>query len=369
MTTQLQAVQLGDDALTVAWADGAMSRFHYFWLRDNCPRLRHATTNHRVIETSSLPAGARAVAASITADDALSIRWDFDDHESIFPAAWLRAYDYSNGARRVRPAPKLWDASIGDDLPRAHYPELLASAEIKRNFLTGMRDYGVGVLSGVPATPGTVLDVAKQFGEVRSTSWGTVFDVKVVPNANSVAYTSLPLVTHTDEAYRDPTPTVQLQHFLVADPNGGASTLVDGFKIAADLRAHAPAQFALLSRTMLHFHFQDASATLENDGPVIECDPDGRVRGIRYSNHSVQPFLLPFDDMQAYYDAYRRFGEMRESDRYQLRIKMQSGELYMVDNRRVLHGRTGFSSSGARHLQSCYIERDEMISRLNVLMR
>lgn len=221
----------------------------------------------------------------------------------------------------------------------------------------------------MPTAPGTVMEVAKQFGEVRSTSWGTVFDVKVVPDANSVAYTSLPLVTHTDEAYRDPTPTIQLQHFLIADPNGGASTLVDGFKIAADLRERAPAKFKLLAETMLHFHFQDATALLENDGPVIECDPAGAVRGIRYSNHSAQPFLLPFEQMPAYYDAYRTFGEMRESDAYQLCIKMQSGELYMVDNRRVLHGRTGFSSSGSRHLQSCYIERDEMISRLNVLLR
>jgi gamma-butyrobetaine dioxygenase len=41
----------------------------------------------------------------------------------------------------------------------------------------------------------------------------------------------------------------------------------------------------------------------------------------------------------------------------------------MVDNRRVLHGRTGFRSGGERHLQSCYIERDEFTSRLRVLDR
>jgi gamma-butyrobetaine dioxygenase len=93
------------------------------------------------------------------------------------------------------------------------------------------------------------------------------------------------------------------------------------------------------------------------------------VCSIRYSNHSVQPFLLPVDQMEAYYAAYRTFATMRESDHYQLRIKLNSGDLYMVDNRRVLHGRTGFSSSGARHLQSCYIECDELLSRLAVLSR
>ena len=264
---------------------------------------------------------------------------------------------------------KLWDATIGADLPTARYPDLLNNRDIRRDYLIGFRDYGVGVLTDVPTTPGTVLEVAKQFGEVRSTSWGTVFDVKTMANANSVAYTNLPLVTHTDEAYRDPTPTIQLQHFLQADATGGESTLVDGFKIAADLRTQAPEKFALLASVPLHFHFRDANTEHENEGPVIELDVRGEVNGIRYSNHSAQPFLLPVNQMEAYYDAYRTFGRMRESDAYQLRIKMGSGDLYMVDNRRVLHGRTGFSSSGARHLQSCYIERDEMASRLAVLLR
>jgi gamma-butyrobetaine dioxygenase len=188
-------------------------------------------------------------------------------------------------------------------------------------------------------------------------------------DANSVAYTNLGLVAHTDEAYRDPAPTVQLQHFLRCDASGGAATLTDGFKVASDLRAAQPDAFALLSRYSMRFHFSDAAADHRADGPVIVTDPDGMVRAVRYSNHSVCPFLLPADLMAAYYDAYRTFGRMRESDQYQLRIEMHPGDLYMVDNHRVMHGRTAFSASGARHLQSCYIERDELVSRLVVLER
>jgi gamma-butyrobetaine dioxygenase len=366
---QIKSVTQADRTLSVQWSNGSTSRFHYFWLRDNCPQLRHPSTNHRVVETSSIPADVRPTLAEISPTGELRIVWQPDGHESRFSPSWLCAYDYSQGARRTHQQPKLWDAAIGDDLPRAHYPDLISDASVMRKYLSGFCDYGVGALSGVPTEPGTVLEVARHLGQVRSTSWGTVFDVRTMPNANSVAYTSLPLVTHTDEAYRDPTPTIQLQHFLIADPHGGESTLVDGFKIAADLRQHAPAQFELLATTPLHFHFRDANTELENEGPVIERDVRGEVTGIRYSNHSAQPFLMPFDQMEAYYAAYRAFGAMRESDAYQLRIKMASGEMYMVDNRRVLHGRTGFSSSGGRHLQSCYIERDELISRLNVLNR
>jgi gamma-butyrobetaine dioxygenase len=369
MSPVITSITTSGQTLQLEWDDGQRSIFHYFWLRDNCPQLRHKTTNHRVVETSSIPTDVRPTLAEVNTAGELRIVWQYDGHESRFAPSWLRAYDYSNGVQRARWQPMLWDATIGDHLPTASYPELVQNAAVKRAYLQGFRDYGVGILSNVPTVPGAVLEVAKHFGEVRSTSWGTVFDVRSMENANSVAYTNLPLVTHTDEAYRDPTPTIQLQHFLVADPQGGASTLVDGFKLAADLRAHAPDKFRLLSSTPLHFHFRDATTELENEGPVIELNVRGEVSGIRYSNHSVQPFLLPVEQMEAYYAAYRTFGTMRESEPYQLRIKMKSGELYMVDNRRVLHGRTGFSSSGARHLQSCYIERDELISRLNVLKR
>jgi gamma-butyrobetaine dioxygenase len=46
---------------------------------------------------------------------------------------------------------------------------------------------------------------------------------------------------------------------------------------------------------------------------------------------------------------------------------MGAGEMYMVNNRRVMHGRTGFTSGGSRHLQSCYIETDELYGRLAIL--
>lgn len=365
----MSAVVLGPGALEVTWPEGVVSRFHYVWLRDNCRQLLHASTGHRVVETSSIPVDTAPSSATFTDGGDIRIVWAADGHESVFSEAWLRQHDYSNGASIERPQIVLWDASMIAEIPRASYPKLVDDAAVEIAFLDGFSRYGLGLLSDVSCEPGTVLNVARQFGELRTTSWGTVFDVISKEDANSVAYTNLPLVTHTDEGYRDPAPSVQLQHFLRADASGGASTLVDGFRIAEDIRQQRPDAFRLLSTTMHRFHFADSSAEHENFSTVIGLDGRGDVREIRYSNHSVTPFLMAFDQMDAYYDAYRLFGTMRESDEYQLRIPLGAGDLYMVDNRRVLHGRTGFSSGGARHLQSCYIERDELASRLTVLRR
>ncbi len=373
MNTEIhpKPIALAEQARTLemTWADGRQSSYLYLWLRDNCPQLRHASTNHRVAETSEIPGDVRPSSSTIDADGNVVITWTFDLHVSTFPSSWLRANDYSNGSRHLSVIPKLWNASIGAELPSANYPELVASDAQRCAFLRSFVDYGIAVLNDVPCIPGTVLDVGRLFGELRTTSWGLVFDVISMEDANSVAYTNLPLVTHTDEGYRDPAPTVQLQHFLRADAQGGASTLVDGFKIAEDLRINEPEHFAALSTTLLDFHFSDADAEHHATDSIISLRADGSIRAIRYSNHSVLPFLLDANKMEAFYAAYRVFGRMRESEQYQLRLKMGAGDLYMVDNHRVLHGRTGFSSGGARHLQSCYVERDELTSRLRVLER
>lgn len=368
-TLMISEVTNGDKELTISWANGDVSRLLHFWLRDNCPQLRHATTEHRTVETSSIPVDVHPGSTIVRDNGDVEITWAHDGHRSAFTARWLRANDYSNGARYVHDSPVLWDASIGSAMPEASYPRLTSDDDVRERFLDGFIAYGVGVLRDVPCIPGTVLEVAGFLGEVRSTSWGTVFDVVSMEDANSLAYTNLPLVTHTDEGYRDPAPTVQLQHFLRADATGGASTLVDGFKIAEDMRSSAPEQFALLANTMLDFHFADATAEHCARGPIITLHPDGSVKAIRYSNHSVLPFLLPREQMGPFYEAYLTFATMRESDAYQLRLKMGAGDMYIVDNHRVLHGRTGFSSGGARHLQSCYIERDELVSRRTVLNR
>jgi alpha-ketoglutarate-dependent taurine dioxygenase len=363
------SVEIGETSLTIRWADATQSRFHHLWLRDNAPELRHPSTQHRLVETSSIPGDVHPSAAKLTHDDSLEVVWSHDGLVSTYPSEWLHAHDYSNGARAERQAHTLWTAAMLDEIPRATYSAISTEPDARIEWLDGFLRYGLAFLDEVPCTPGTVLDLAADLGEVRVTSWGTVFDVISLEDSNSIAYTNLPLLVHTDEAYRNPVPTIQLQHFLRNDAEGGEATLTDGFRVADDLRRMNPQAFNLLARTSLRFHIADAHTDHVGFSPVIEVDGDGVATAIRFSNHSACPFLLPFDEIAAFYDAYRLFGAMREHPDYRLQIPMGPGTLYMVDNRRIMHGRTGFTRGGARHLQSCYIERDELASRLKVLQR
>ena len=93
------------------------------------------------------------------------------------------------------------------------------------------------------------------------------------------------------------------------------------------------------------------------------------VRGERIPFRDVRvtrrQLCVSRDDAQP----YRTFGLMLESPEFQVRFKLDVGDLYIVDNTRVMHGRTAYSGEGNRHLQGCYADRDGLYSRLDVLNR
>ena len=49
-------------------------------------------------------------------------------------------------------------------------------------------------------------------------------------------------------------------------------------------------------------------------------------------------------------------------------FKLEPGDCFIVDNTRVLHGRTGYqAAAGSRWLQGCYAGKDGLLSTLAVL--
>ena len=232
-----------------------------------------------------------------------------------------------------------------------------------------MADYGFAVIRGVPTVSGTIIEVAELFGFVRETNYGRIFEVRTVVDPNNVAYTALPLSAHTDNPYRDPVPTLQLLQCLSSSDIGGDTTLVDGFCVADALRDREPDKFKFLTTIPVRFRFSDKDTELEAEVTLINLSPRGEVAAVRLNGPTALPFDIDSDLMEQYYDAYRTFGLMLESPEFQIRFKLDPGDLYIVDNIRVMHGRTEFSREGNRHLQGCYADLDGLYSRLAVLNR
>ncbi len=360
-------VSYGADELTIEWRDGRRSRFAAIWLLDNRPDGRHGPEGQRLFDVAELTEEPTIAAATLAGGD---VRVEFapGGQSADYAPDWLRrhALDAASRAER-RTHRRLWDKSLAASLPTGRYTEVARAGRALAEWLAYVRDFGFALLTGVPAEPGMVCRVIELFGCVRETNYGRLFDVVSVENPANLAYTGLALGNHTDNPYRDPVPQLQLLHCLEAAAEGGESIAVDGFFAAERLRREHPDEFALLTRHAVPFRYvEKGNVDLQCTAPLIELDAEGEVRAVRYNNRSAAPFDLPEEIVNPYYRAYRRFARLLHDADAIVGFKLAAGDLFIVDNQRVLHGRRGFGR-GRRRLQGAYSDKDGLLSKLRVL--
>jgi gamma-butyrobetaine dioxygenase len=364
----IAAVAYDEESLTIDWSDRRRSRFAAIWLLDNRAEARQGAAGQRLLDIADITEEPLIDAAELTPAGDVAVRFAAPDLTATFAAGWLRdhAHDPASRAER-RPAPLLWDRATLSPLPSARYADIAASKPALAGWLRQVRDYGFALLTGVPTEPGMVCRVIELFGHVRETNYGRLFDVVSIEKPSNLAYTGLALGNHTDNPYRDPVQQLQLLHCLEQAEAGGESIVVDGFYAAERLRREQPEDFALLTGHAVPFRYVEPGAVdLRAAAPLIELDSEGAVRAVRYNNRSVAPFDLPEDVIVPFYRAYRRFGRLLHEQAATASFRLGAGDLFIVDNQRVLHGRRGFGQ-GRRHLQGAYADKDGLLSKLRVL--
>jgi gamma-butyrobetaine dioxygenase len=363
-------VRIGPDntTLVVAGPDNPPFSIHALWLRERCRDAASldAQTEQRLYNPSDLDPAPQIAQVTRTKEGAFLVSFR-DGAIACLTAAQILA-ELPASADQVLPTPCRWTTSL--PLPpsfdwRACHGEAAQLAAL-HDFLL----HGYIILHNVPSRSGAVLEVARHFGFPRETNFGMLFDVRSVPEANDLAYTSLPLDPHTDNPYRAPVPGIQLLHCLTNRTPGGLSTLVDGLAVAEAMRAEAPPSFAILATTPVRFRYVDAETELVASAKLIELDAAGQFAAIHYSPRLDFVPLLPPHALEMFYYARRLLDGMLKSEKFERRFRLDDGDLMMFDNRRLLHGRTGFDPrTGLRHLQGCYIDADGPRSRYRVLHR
>lgn len=364
----------GGDALQIAFEDGSRARFHSVWLRDNAldPETRSPVNGQRLITILDQPPDTRIITVFITGGT-LSVTFAPEAKTVLFPLPWLKARIYDRNPERkpgwTEDGIETWDASLRANRPSASWPTLVSDRAKLGSWLSAVRRYGFALLTDVPTETGYLCKVAEIFGYVRETNYGRWFEVRTEVNPTNLAYTNLGLQAHTDNPYRDPVPTLQLLACLENSVDGGDSLVFDGFRVAQRLRQENPLHFDLLSSYPARFDYAGSlGVRLKAKRPVIELGPDGELMAIRFNNRSLGPLTdIPFAHMADYYLASRRFAELIEDPSMALSFKLAPGELFIVDNTRVLHARKAFSGSGRRWLQGCYADKDGLLSTLSAI--
>lgn len=370
------AARVLDEGRAVELSFGSHNaRFHALWLRDNAldAETRSPTNGQRLITVLDIPAETRIARTKVGASGDLEIVFAPEQRSVNYPAEWLEARIYDRQTERATgwtgPAIERWDSKLQSRVPSAAYDDVTSDRAALGKWLASVRSYGFAVLTGVPTDSGRLCKVAELFGYVRETNYGRWFEVRAEVNPNNLAYTNLGLQAHTDNPYRDPVPTLQLLSCLENTVEGGDSIVVDGFAVAARLHKENPCGFGLLSKYCARFEYAGSKGVrLTSKRPMIEVGPDGELIAIRFNNRSAAPLVdVPYEAMEDYYAAYRRFAELVEDPSMQVTFKLAPGELFIVDNTRVLHARKAFSGSGKRWLQGCYADKDGLLSTLSAI--
>jgi len=355
--------------LSIQLAQGTRFAIHPLWLRERCqdPKTIDLRTGQRLQDPSDLDLELGLTSVEEVEPGRYRIRFT-DGHQADFLAREILAEAALPPGDHDTPPVKLWDGTL-QDVPRAAWTDTPAD-DLKLSWLERFLERGFIIFSGVPTKSETVLEVGSAFGFARDTNFGVYFDVRSVPDACDLAYTSMFLDPHTDNPYRSPVPGVQLLHCLANETSGGLSTLVDGFAAAEALRAQDPQGFQTLSRTPVRFRFRDTDTELVRSSAMIEVEAGGRIEAINFSPRLDYVPLLPPPELSAYFRARKAFDHLLRSPRYEIRFLLEAGDLMMMDNRRLLHGRTAFDPrEGLRHLQGCYIDIDGPRSVYRVLRR
>jgi len=360
-------------AILLSRKNGSQIRYHSTWLRDNSndPETRDRNNGQRLISISDIPVNTYIESASLDKKGKnITVKFLPKKKQVRFSSSWLEFHAYdkkrNNSKVWIDPDLKTWSKNSLKRIPVINYKKAKSNKKLLLNWLKSLHYYGFAKITGCEKKSGTVIKIAKLFGYVRETNYGKWFNVKSKTNAVNLAYTNLGLQAHTDNPYRDPVPTIQILHCLKSSTKGGDSKVVDGFNAALRLKKESKKYFDLLTKYTSRFEFKGKkNVHLKSCFPMIALSPDKKLTAIHFNNRSIAPIRdVPYNEMLNYYKAYRKFSNIIDDPKMAVTFKLNPGDCFLVDNTRVLHARTPYSSKGSRWLQGCYADKDGLLSTI-----
>lgn len=367
----LNSISSNDRWLEVEFSSGQKSRFHWLWLRENClcHECHHPQTWERVVDTWSFDKDIKAEKTFIGDNGGrLSLIWP-DGHDTSIESDWL--FDHAYDGLDVEdglPEAISWSTESLKERPSIEAEAVLNSDEGVMTFVRQLKESGFSIVKNLAPEMGMVETLAKRVGFLRDTHFGIDFTVESKPDPNNVAYTAIELKAHTDLPNLEMPPGIQFLHCLHFDADGGESILVDGFAVAEQLKIENPKAFDDLTRIPVLYRFVDKEWDLRWHSAPIRLDHNGNLEEVRYHTALTSVLDASFEDMEDLYDGLRAFTEILRRPEYELKFKLQPGEVMAFHNRRVMHGRAAFDpNSGPRKLRGCYVDCDQAWSKLRVL--
>ena len=347
---------------------GAKKEIHPFWLRErvNSEKFLDQKTQQRLFDPTMLKSSSEISKVNIS-DKFLEVSFKDGAYAKLVIENILKEFEKDNELYFINKIS--WKSDFQNN-NIYKFNKNFFEEKIMYESLLDFYKYGFVIFENVPTQDNFIVNFANSIGSIRRTNFGEFFNVKSKPNPNDLAYTSLPLAPHTDNPYRKPVPCIQLLHCIENEVGGGLSTLVDGLAVTEELKKEHPSFFQILTEIKVRFQFVDDNVVLEDWAEMIQLDENKRLKQVRFSPRLDFVPLMDKGKLELYYAARNKISEMYNSEKFRIEFKLKPGDLLMMDNYRLLHGRTEYNANeGNRFLQGCYIDYDSTEGKLKHLKR
>ena len=348
--------------------NGSKKEIHPFWLRErvNGESFVDKGTQQRLFDPTELNENIEIKDLNLS-DEFLEVSFNDGVKTKLTIQSIIKEFSNINDVKFIQKIK--WDSSL-NDFNNYEFNENIFEERKMYEALINFYKFGFVIFKKVPTKNNFIVQFANSIGSIRRTNFGEFFNVKSKPNPNDLAYTSLALAPHTDNPYRNPVPCIQILHCIENEVNGGYSTLVDGFTVTEKLKNDYPDYYKILTEIKVRYQFIDQDVFLEDWAEMIKLDENQNFKQVRFSPRLDFVPLMDRDKLNLYYSARNKISELYNSDKYRIEFKLMPGDLLMMDNYRLLHGRTSYDANeGNRFLQGCYIDYDSTEGKLKHLKR
>lgn len=357
-----------------------------------CDICVDTSDRQRNYEYSDIPTNIHVASSSKSFDGQETIiEWGNDvqpNHHSVFDQATISRLlkPFRNPAWQMYERPrKVWTRNTfrTAENVRIDFNDYMSNEGTLARALHLLWRDGLVFLDGVPEAEESVQNIVKRIGPLQNTFYGETWDVKSIPKAKNVAYTSKHLGFHMDLLYmRDP-PGLQFLHCVHNTCEGGESRFADTLKVI-DLmyRMHnGPEMIRTLMEVPVRYEYDNDNFFYSDTKPTISARTPTPREGVLHGRNQdllshiehvywSPPFVgnldpsVPHSTLVKFTRASAIFSKLLNHVENVVTEKMDSGTCVIFDNQRVVHARNSFDlNSGKRWLRGAYLGHQDFVSK------
>ena len=182
--------------------------FNALFLRDSCScnKCVDPSTTQKTFDTADIPPFIRPRSVDVRTDGSVHISWEpdlpgFENHVSVYDSSFgkdnellrSRLEATSNEPYELR----LWNRdTMSQHQLTVDYDSYMTNSSTLLSCLQHLRQYGLLFIESIPSATEAVTGICERIGPLKSTLYGSTWDVRSVPSAKNVAYTSSHLGFH-----------------------------------------------------------------------------------------------------------------------------------------------------------------------------